>query len=123
MDGLARHSLTGEATAITDQPVSFPSVRPRRPCFDNAWAICREADREGEKNYGLDAQGLVTILAGYERVGYGFSPYPTQQSYGISICTASKLMSLIEEAGHHPIFYREGGWVKHRDCVAVAKMV
>lgn len=75
----------------------------------------------GEKDYRLDPQGVPMILADYQRAGYGFSAYPKQTSYGISICTASKIFSIVEEAGLQPVFYRERGWVKHQDCIAVTK--
>jgi len=75
----------------------------------------------GEKLYGLDPQGLALILADYQRTGYGFSPYPKQASYGISVCTAAKLLSLVEDSGLQPILYHERGWVKHQDCVAAIR--
>lgn len=75
----------------------------------------------GERLYRLDHEGVAMILAEYQRSGYGFSPYPKQASYGISICTAAKLLSLVEDAGLQPTFYQERGWVKHQDCIAVTK--
>jgi SAM-dependent methyltransferase len=75
----------------------------------------------GEKTYGLDPAGVARLVTEYRRDGYGFSAYPNQRSYGISVCSASKLMSLIEGAGLHPISYQERGWVRHQDCVAMVK--
>jgi SAM-dependent methyltransferase len=75
----------------------------------------------GEKAYGLDPKGIASLLSAYERSGYGFSAYPKQQSYGIAVCTASKLMSLIETANLYAVLYQERGWVSHQDCVAIAK--
>jgi SAM-dependent methyltransferase len=74
----------------------------------------------GEKSYGLDTQGIADIVRAYQQSGYGFSAYPKQQSYGIAICTVSKLMSLIETVNLQPIFYQGRGWVRHQDCVAIA---
>lgn len=77
----------------------------------------------GEKNYGLDAPGMSKILREYAATGFGFSPYPKVESYGISVCTASKVMSIIENAELRPIFYRERAWVRHQDCIAAEKGV
>ena len=77
----------------------------------------------GEKTYGLDAPGVLKILSGYKETGFGFASYPKQKSYGISICTASKLMSIVEDAKLRPIFYQERAWVRHQDCVAAEKGV
>ena len=75
----------------------------------------------GEKAYGLDPKGIAGLLSAYEHSGYGFSAYPKQQSYGIAVCTASKLMSLIETANLCAVLYQERGWMSHQDCVAIAK--
>jgi SAM-dependent methyltransferase len=75
----------------------------------------------GEKTYGLDPAGVARLVTEYRRDGYGFSAYPSQRSYGVSVCTASKLMSLLEGVGLQPIFYRERGWVRHQDCVAMLR--
>ncbi len=75
----------------------------------------------GEKNYLLDAKGVKRFLRTYENDGFGFSPYPDQETYGISACTASMLMSMFESARLRPIFFQERGWVKHQDCIAAIK--
>ncbi len=81
------------------------------------------ADRiaRAEKTYGLDPDGRMSLISAYQNNGYGFSAYPKQQSYGIAVCTASKLMSLLESARIHPILYQERGWARHQDCVAGVK--
>lgn len=72
----------------------------------------------GERLYGLDEQGVANLLQGYERNGYGFSPYPKLKTYGISVCTAAKLFQILEGAALYPILYQERGWARHQDCVA-----
>jgi SAM-dependent methyltransferase len=75
----------------------------------------------GDEAYRLDPKGIADLLSAYERSGYGFSAYPKQHSYGIAVCTASKLMSLIETSNLYAVLYQERAWVSHQDCVAIAK--
>jgi SAM-dependent methyltransferase len=77
----------------------------------------------GERLYNLDQQGVAELLNEYKRSGYGFSPYPKQKHYGITVCTASKLMAIIEDAALRPIFYQERAWARHQDCIAAAKIM
>jgi SAM-dependent methyltransferase len=75
-----------------------------------------------EKTYGLDDAGIARLITGYQNTGYGFSSYPNQSSYGISVCRTSKLVLLIEHAGLQTVFFEGRGWVRHQDCVAMVKM-
>lgn len=77
----------------------------------------------GERLYGLDPQGVAELLNAYKRSGYGFSPYPKQKDYGITVCTASKLIRIIEDAALRPIFYQERAWARHQDCIAAARIM
>jgi SAM-dependent methyltransferase len=77
----------------------------------------------GERLYGLDTQGVAELLNEYKRSGYGFSPYPKRKDYGITVCTASKLIAMIEDAALRPIFYQERAWARHQDCIAAARIM
>jgi SAM-dependent methyltransferase len=81
-----------------------------------AWPV--ERLRTGAVDYGLDGEGIATLLAQYERDGFGFADYPDETGYGISLATRSWVTGVLEsEAGLRVVGYEERGFDAHQDVV------
>lgn len=74
--------------------------------------------RTGEKAYGLEARERRNLLQEFDESGYGFGAYPGRVDYGVSVCSAEKILGLMARTNLTPIFYESRGWVRHQDCVA-----
>jgi SAM-dependent methyltransferase len=74
----------------------------------------------GEFNYyGLGEQwGKLTD--GYEKTGYGYADYPSQDGYGISVSKSTWWINLIEQrTGIRLVSLGERAWDQHHDVLAV----
>jgi trans-aconitate methyltransferase len=74
----------------------------------------------GEFNYyGLGEQwGKLTD--GYEKTGYGYADYPSQDGYGISVSKSTWWINLIEQrTGMRLVSLSERAWDQHHDVIAV----
>jgi SAM-dependent methyltransferase len=53
--------------------------------------------RNGLTDYALDQDGLATLLRSYDDCGYGYSNYPGQRDYGISLVSRQRMMQWLDE--------------------------
>jgi SAM-dependent methyltransferase len=72
----------------------------------------------GERNYGLDADGIATVIKSYKGTGYGYADYPRQLNYGISVARPVAMNQLITTSGLFPFMFRAQGWDNHQDVFA-----
>ncbi len=76
---------------------------------------------KGEKNYGLDAEGISNLVSEFKNTGFGFSTYPGVQGYGISATSFTSASDKIERASMRLVTHQARGWVQHQDFYAVAR--
>ena len=75
-----------------------------------------------EKMYHLDDERANSIINQYDHSGYGFSEYPNQKDYGISIAKTKNVLELIKSANNlDDIYFKDRGWVNHQDVAAFIK--
>jgi SAM-dependent methyltransferase len=79
-------------------------------------------DRLSTENYGVSEKAIVTIQEGLLRYGYGYSDYPGQQNYGISIVSRNWFESIIEKSPTVKISaYLKQRWDSHQDVLIIRK--
>ncbi|MCY3021994.1 MAG: class I SAM-dependent methyltransferase, partial [Planctomycetota bacterium] len=85
-------------------------------------AYSAAALRKGEAGFGLTPQAQQSLLAGFERTGYGFAAYPDQRGYGISMVTPERMRALAGGiGGWNETFMAERGWDNHQDVYAFCR--
>jgi SAM-dependent methyltransferase len=73
-------------------------------------------------DYSLDANGIGSLLAGYEECGYGYTNYPASGNYGISLTSAHWIADRLEELQELRLLtYTESAWDHHQDVIACAR--
>lgn len=77
-------------------------------------------------NNGVGYGGGLSSLKinfGYRLFGYGYSNYPNNKNYGISISKPSWVLKELVEPNTDLtlLYYRERGWDKHQDVLAVTR--
>ena len=78
-----------------------------------------ELMRKGELELGVPPQAVQSILADYERGGFGYSDYENQSGIGVSLSSPEWVRSCLAEIdGLRLIEYAERGWFAHQDSVA-----
>jgi SAM-dependent methyltransferase len=77
----------------------------------------------GNKNtYGLKPEKLRSLLDNYKQSGFSYVNYPHSVDYGISMSSASHVISLVEKHSDlRLLFCKERGWDNHQDVVAYGK--
>jgi SAM-dependent methyltransferase len=76
----------------------------------------------GTKDYGLDKDGVASLVDGYNRSGCAFAEYTIGTDYGISVANSSVVLSILEKMpAIRVLLYNEKGWVKHQDVIGVVK--
>lgn len=74
--------------------------------------------------YAIDAAGYDALIESAVGSGYGFEPYPGMVDYGISLTKFGWWDSQIGGLpGAETVMYRERGWDRHQDVIALAKRV
>ena len=72
--------------------------------------------RNNAFNYGLTAEAVRQLLAGFDETGYGYADYQNQHGYGISVVSHERMSALARGAGEwHEISFLEKGWDNHQD--------
>ena len=53
------------------------------------------------RNWKMDPEGeaFEALLGGYREHGFGYSPYPNQEAYGLSLCTPERVAEIAARAG------------------------
>ncbi len=78
--------------------------------------------RSGNNTYGLEQAVLKNLLDAYTHVGYSYVNYPHADDYGISMSTASHIISQVEKYSDlRLLHYKEQGWDNHQDVIACSK--
>ena len=78
--------------------------------------------RSGQTTMGLSEWAAKTVVADYERSGFGFHSYPGQEAYGISLSSAPWVCAQVLATPRLRIAaYQERGWSDHQDAVACIK--
>lgn len=81
-----------------------------------------EAVKDGKKTYGLDDGGVSRLIFSYAQSGYGYTDYPGQTDYGISITSAKWLRDQFDKIqGWKEINFEERGWDNHQDVFCIQK--
>jgi SAM-dependent methyltransferase len=90
--------------------------------FTSHGPFVRERIKNGEKTYGLDAEGIAQLLRSYDESGYGYADYPGQADYGISVSSAGWLRGQFKQIrGWTEIYGKERGWADHQDVFCILK--
>ena len=90
--------------------------------FTSHGASVWEAVKKGEKTYGLDADGVAQVIRSYEQSGYGYTDYPGQTDYGISITSVKWLRDQFNtNQGWQEIYCKDRGWDNHQDVFCILK--
>ena len=80
---------------------------------------------EFQKRYPMiDPTSWASVLAQYERTGFGYAPYGSAEfgDYGVSLAKASAIVDIVSGIdGVRLIGYVERGWADNHDVVMVAK--
>ncbi len=110
LSALRRHLSPGGTALVTLQG---PSIIPRLR----------------ETGYGLPPDGAETVIAEYERTGFGYCDYQggkdlygvslTNDNYGISLTDESWMAATLEECGLRLHAYEVQAWDNHHDIAVV----
>jgi SAM-dependent methyltransferase len=69
-----------------------------------------EAIKDGKNTYGLNREGISQLIRSYAKSGYGYTNYPEQVDYGISVISAEWLQGQFNRMqGWKEIYYKWGG--------------
>ena len=78
--------------------------------------------REQEIDYSLNSQRIPDLFRQYLSTGFGYLDYEHSSDYGISICSPTWVVSLIEPHPHLKIVsLTEMGWDNHQDVIACTR--
>jgi len=82
-----------------------------------------EAIKDGNNTYyGLDEKGIAQLISSYTKSGYGYTNYPGQADYGISVTSAEWLRGQFNKIqGWKEIYCKERGWDNHQDIFCILK--
>jgi hypothetical protein len=71
-------------------------------------------------NYGIDSEGTKELNKDYELFGYGYSNYPGQDNYGISVIKPIWFQNFVSSLTvSHSISIKERFWDNHHDVIAI----
>jgi len=70
----------------------------------------------------ISPEMVKAAMPGYQRYGYGYTPYDGTPDYGVSISKASKIISMAEVIpGTRILGYRERAWADNHDVLAISR--
>ena len=79
--------------------------------------------RNGGPHYQLPAAALPAMVAQYDETGFGYSDYPNQSCYGISVNSPEWLMRQISKMPEmRVVMFSEKFWDNHQDVIACVKV-
>ena len=82
----------------------------------------RQRLAENERFYGLDEPGRNEILQQYERTGFGYVDYPSQDHYGVSLAEPHWVCQLITSVPELRLTsVNEKSWDDHHDVFACVR--
>jgi hypothetical protein len=71
-------------------------------------------------NYGIDSEGTNELNKEYEHFGYGYSNYPRQYNYGISVIKPIWFQNFVSSLNvSHSLSIKERFWDNHHDVIAI----
>jgi SAM-dependent methyltransferase len=77
----------------------------------------------GRNTYGLEHDSLLLLQNNYKQNGFSYVNYPHSEDYGISMSSASHVISLLEKNSDlRLLLYKERGWDNHQDVIACCKL-
>jgi trans-aconitate methyltransferase len=80
------------------------------------------AVKDGKNTYGLDEEGVSQLIHNYAESGYGYTNYPGQADYGISVTSAEWLRGQFNKIeGWKEVYYKERGWDNHQDIFCILR--
>lgn len=77
----------------------------------------------GERLYGVTGSDAERMCSDYRKNGFGFSVYPKQRDYGVSITKPGTFVAIAEQHGYDLIMYKHRAWAHHQDLVCIKKSV
>lgn len=81
-----------------------------------------ERRQRGQWPYGIDAAQYDAMIATANTSGYGFAPYQGMLDYGISLTKLGWWDDKIAElSAAEIVLYRDRGWDRHQDVIALMK--
>ncbi|MGO9571411.1 MAG: class I SAM-dependent methyltransferase [Desulfomonilaceae bacterium] len=84
----------------------------------HGWRSIEWIRRKGV-TYGLSEDAQQKVIQDFQSKGYGYSDYPNQSGYGISIVTHQRLCELAKGVGAwDETLFLEHGWDDHQDVYA-----
>ncbi len=67
-------------------------------------------------DYGLTQEQIDGIGRDYPKTGYGFTDYPGEKDYGVSLTSPEWIRARVREIGGlREVYFRERGWDNHQD--------
>lgn len=76
-----------------------------------------------EQMYGLPPAATATLLASYEKTGFGYVDYPGQHGYGISLSSLPFVVAFTQRiTGLRLLVTAEHAWDAHQDVVSCQKL-
>ncbi len=81
-----------------------------------------ERMRRGRYHYGLSEEQIRSLLADYDRQGFGYQNYGDAPDYGISVASPSWTCRQLETfSTMRLVAYKEATWDDHQDVIACCK--
>jgi len=71
--------------------------------------------REGEFEYGIPPHSIEPIIEAYRQWGFGFTDYPGQSGYGVSLTSHDWVYRTTAEIGLEEVYFQAHGWDDHQD--------
>ncbi len=75
--------------------------------------IQRMLDRDFD--YGIPQENIAALIGAYRRKGFGFTDYPGESKYGVSLTSPEWIRAETEKLGLNEVYFREHGWDDHQD--------
>lgn len=77
-----------------------------------------------ETTYGLENEGVDSIISQYNQTKFGYANYPNSKDYGISISSQKNTLNIINKFDDLKVIsYRENAWDNHHDVICCQKSV
>ena len=76
----------------------------------------------GAVDYGLPDGGSAMVQTGYERAGFGYTPYSESRPYGHSLSSPAWVVNRIGNVTKlRLVFFCERAWDNHQDVYACVR--
>lgn len=81
------------------------------------------ANVEAGADYGLAGDDLARVVESYTATGFGYSPYPWDRDYGISMSRADFVSDTMAKInGLELVSVHQGAWADHHDVVTLQRI-